>query len=157
MIRQRMRPFPKRLRGYSNPNTRMYEKYNLQDSLNAANKKIAFLEMQREKSLLSSFIPDNKKYSLNIIKTILIDESFDIMKEISGTGLAEHDLCSRPPEQLSIVELKWAIWTMGGRIRLKPKIWRWHMKFDGLTVELDAVTEEAAVRAAFRWLMESQI
>lgn len=59
----------------------------------------------------------------------------------------------RPPEELTFVELKDAILTMGGAVEQNPEDGQWYLYWEDKVVLLDAKSEEAAVRAAFKWLL----
>jgi hypothetical protein len=60
---------------------------------------------------------------------------------------------NKTADQLTAVELKDAIQTMGGAVEQNPEDGKWYLYFEDQFVLLDAASEEAAIRAAFRWLM----
>jgi hypothetical protein len=59
----------------------------------------------------------------------------------------------RPPEQLTFLELKDAIQQMGGQVEQNTEDGNWYLYWQDKVVLLDARSEEAAVRAAFKWLL----
>lgn len=59
----------------------------------------------------------------------------------------------KPPDQLTIEELKDAIQNLGGAVEQNTEDGQFYLYWRDKVVLLDAHSEDAAIRAAFKWLV----